>query len=115
MHPSQRADPIPPWCLQVEQFTNALQRQSVAEAEGAWEGSLPEAAEELADGMAAAALGRSSLSRQISVARDRPGSGETGPPELLGEVKKAPGHSKVLRHALAQNACAMQRAVAELI
>ncbi len=73
------------WCLQVEQFTNALQRQSVAEAEGAWEGSLPEAAEELADEMAAAALGRSSLSRQISVARDRPGSGEAGQPLSCGE------------------------------
>ena len=77
----------------MEQFTNALQRQSVAEAEGAWEGSLPEAAEELADEMAAAALGRSSLSRQISVARDRPSSGEAGQPELLGDTHLAAGIS----------------------
>ena len=81
----------------MEQFTNALQRQSVAEAEGAWEGSLPEAAEELADEMAAAALGRSSLSRQISVARDRPGSGETGQPGLLGEGKVAAGKESWLQ------------------
>ena len=52
----------------MEQFTNALQRQAEADAEG----PLPEAAEELADEMAAAALGFShSLSRQVSGIRER--------------------------------------------
>lgn len=55
---------------QVEQFTNALQRQSAREEEGGEEeGGLPEAAEDLADEMAVAAL-----SRTISM-RDDPSPG----------------------------------------
>ncbi len=57
--------------LQVEQFTNALQRQSVArEEEGEdyeEDGGLPEAVEDLADEMALAAL-----SRTISMREDPP-------------------------------------------
>ena len=55
----------------MEQFTNALQRQSIArEEEGAdEEGGLPEAVEDLADEMAVAAL-----SRTISM-RDDPSPG----------------------------------------
>ena len=57
--------------LQVEQFTNALQRQSVArEEEGEdyeEDGGLPEAVEDLADEMAVAAL-----SRTISMREDPP-------------------------------------------
>lgn len=55
--------------LQVEQFTNALQRQSVREEEAGDEDvpGLPEAAEDLADEMAVAAL-----SRTISMREDSP-------------------------------------------
>ena len=57
--------------LQVEQFTNALQRQSVTrEEEGEdyeEDGGLPEAVEDLADEMAVAAL-----SRTISMREDPP-------------------------------------------
>lgn len=54
----------------MEQFTNALQRQSAREEEGGEEeGGLPEAAEDLADEMAVAAL-----SRTISM-RDDPSPG----------------------------------------
>lgn len=50
---------------QVEQFTNALQRQSAREEEGGEEeGGLPEAAEDLADEMAVAALSRTITSRE---------------------------------------------------
>lgn len=60
--------------LQVEQFTNALQRQSVArEEEGEdyeEDGGLPEAVEDLADEMAVAAL-----SRTISMREDPPAGG----------------------------------------
>ena len=53
----------------MEQFTNALQRQSIAREEegGEEEGGLPEAAEDLADEMAVAAL-----SRTISMREDPP-------------------------------------------
>ncbi len=54
--------------VQVEQFTNALQRQSIArEEEGddyEEEGGLPEAAEDLADEMAVAALSRTISMRE---------------------------------------------------
>ena len=59
---------------QVEQFTNALQRQSIREEEGGEEeGRLPEAAEDLADEMAVAAL-----SRTISM-REEPSPGLSSP------------------------------------
>lgn len=53
----------------MEQFTNALQRQSVREEEAGDEDvpGLPEAAEDLADEMAVAAL-----SRTISIREDNP-------------------------------------------
>lgn len=66
-----------PNIVQVEQFTNALQRQSIArEEEGddyEEEGGLPEAVEDLADEMAVAAL-----SRTISM-REDPSPGLTPP------------------------------------
>lgn len=53
------------YAMQVEQFTNALQRQSAREEEGGEEeGGLPEAAEDLADEMAVAALSRTITSRE---------------------------------------------------
>ena len=53
------------YVMQVEQFTNALQRQSAREEEGGEEeGGLPEAAEDLADEMAVAALSRTITSRE---------------------------------------------------
>ena len=69
-----------PCGVQVEQFTNALQRQSIAREEegGEEEGGLPEAAEDLADEMAVAAL-----SRTISMREDPPSGLATSQPPLL--------------------------------
>lgn len=65
----------------MEQFTNALQRQSVREEEAGDEDvpGLPEAAEDLADEMAVAAL-----SRTISIREDNPaGESHVKPDPLL--------------------------------
>ena len=73
--------------LQVEQFTNALQRQSVREEEAGDEDvpGLPEAAEDLADEMAVAAL-----SRTISMREDSP----NGHPSVLFSCTPGNAHRK---------------------
>ncbi|DBA79724.1 TPA: hypothetical protein ACH3X1_008393 [Trebouxia sp. C0004] len=73
---------------QVEQFTNALQRQSVArEEEGEdyeEDGGLPEAVEDLADEMAVAAL-----SRTISMREDPPAGGSELQRNSLGLQRRS--------------------------
>lgn len=83
---------------QVEQFTNALQRQSIAREEegGEEEGGLPEAAEDLADEMAVAAL-----SRTISMREDPP----SGSPDLQ---RSSPGLQRN-SSGLQRNSSGLQR------
>ena len=83
-----------PHPIQVEQFTNALQRQSIArEEEGddyEEEGGLPEAVEDLADEMAVAAL-----SRTISM-REDPSPGLTPQLTHLGYLFSLHSYRSVL-------------------